>query len=347
MVDFQIKENPNHFSEGSINNNHTSREIWIDIIRGITILLVVYSHLVGKDSILNSIFQTTRMPLFFFISGFFMYSVQYNIQLLWRRLKNRLIKQLYPTIIFFTLFISLFMENDFTLVFDEFKAGYWFTYTSVMFFITLAPLLWLFYHFGVSPSIQIIIFIIIAGVSVSLQIFCVSHDVFKHEISTLLSFEHYISYLRSLVYGCIFRILWDKYKNHLMKWYLFLFSIIGFIVSEIVGHGMSLITSIFGIYFMLFLVYSISNKSDASNKLSLWLSQLGKLTLEIYLLHYLIIYATLKNFLILDTIQKSFINSIFEFPIFISLSILIVLVCILVVFVFKRLKIYKFLFAKE
>ena len=53
---------------------------YIDFLRGITMILVIYSHVNYKlfanypESIINNIFITFRMPLFFFISGFFLYS---------------------------------------------------------------------------------------------------------------------------------------------------------------------------------------------------------------------------------------------------------------------------------
>lgn len=88
-------------SIGEFVPKNSNRELWIDVLRGITMLLVIYSHICGVNSNYNSVFITTRMPLFFFISGFFMYSVEYNFSLVLRRLKNRILKQLFPTIVFF------------------------------------------------------------------------------------------------------------------------------------------------------------------------------------------------------------------------------------------------------
>lgn len=86
---------------------------YIDVIRGITMLLVIYSHLNYKlfgnypESAINNIFVTFRMPLFFFISGFFMFSSKYDMKTLKRRFVNRYTRQLYPTIIFLGIFVYL------------------------------------------------------------------------------------------------------------------------------------------------------------------------------------------------------------------------------------------------
>lgn len=56
------------------------RQHYIDCMRGFTMILVVYSHIVvfGYDinrySLLNEIFVLFRMPLFFWVSGYLAYS---------------------------------------------------------------------------------------------------------------------------------------------------------------------------------------------------------------------------------------------------------------------------------
>ncbi|MEG1180193.1 MAG: acyltransferase family protein [Oscillospiraceae bacterium] len=56
--------------EISINN---TRNIEMDLLKGVAILLVVFGHVISSESILFRYINTFHMPLFFFISGFFAY----------------------------------------------------------------------------------------------------------------------------------------------------------------------------------------------------------------------------------------------------------------------------------
>ena len=368
---------PNHLSQPSVidkttlqQNNHScsqkadsdihftqqkktkNREVWIDVTRGITMLLVLYCHTIvyspgeGSSS-LNTIFLTSRMPLFFFISGFFIYSLDYDFQLLWKRLKNRLVKQLYPTVILFSLYIIVFENCNFLLVYDDYKAGYWFTYVSVLFFLTLSPLLLLFSKLKLNDWGRILVFSAIALISLITHSVASHANIFASDLSGLLSFEHYIAFLRYITCGCIFRILWNKYNNQLMNWILFTLSLAGFIIC-LRGHNnyMSILTGFFGIYIMLFTIYKLSHYFT-NNLILNWLSNIGSLTLEIYLLHYFIICSVLPNFQLFQVLKMRFLNTSWEFPVYICISIVVAFVCLLIVKLLRHLKIYKYLFAKD
>ena len=86
---------------------------YIDALRGLTMLLVVYGHFIyfslqsTAESSIFVIFQIIRMPLFFCISGFFAYGC-YDKILFKKRLKNRLCSQLWPTVCVCFLFVLTF-----------------------------------------------------------------------------------------------------------------------------------------------------------------------------------------------------------------------------------------------
>lgn len=85
---------------------------WIDAMRGFSMLLVVLGHVLmnmgvgGYESTLSCIFLTFRMPLFFFVSGFF----SYRAVCWWNRarvgdiLKRKLQAQVFCTVFFVTLY---------------------------------------------------------------------------------------------------------------------------------------------------------------------------------------------------------------------------------------------------
>lgn len=121
---------------------------WIDAMRGFTMILVVAYHvsMIGfgenpKDSAYLSTCLLFRMPLFFFISGFFSYSakVQWNFptlgNLLWKKFRIQVI----PTAIFFCIALVMlqkkFCESAVEMLHRDTKGGYWFTIVLLQMFV--------------------------------------------------------------------------------------------------------------------------------------------------------------------------------------------------------------------
>lgn len=111
-------------------------------MRGLTMILVVYSHiqLVGYHALLkdsfNSFFVLFRMPLFFFISGWVLYKSSriWDYRTTKTFLMNKFQVQILSTLVFFLLFVYL-QHLDFLKALGPMKAGYWFTYTLFFYFI--------------------------------------------------------------------------------------------------------------------------------------------------------------------------------------------------------------------
>ena len=98
---------------------------------------------------------------------------------------------------------------------------------------------------------------------------------------------------------------------------------------------------IFNIFYMM-----LNSKIIASSKLIRSLIFIGKFTLEIYLIHYFIIFifkSITGSNLVFDYLT-GICNTIFEFPILIILSIIIAAICISIVFIIKKARVYKYLF---
>lgn len=83
-----------------------------------------------------------RMPLFFFVSGFLAYKVRFSwtvpnaLKLTWKKLKVQII----PTLVFMALFVIFRMKGDFSdnlmrLLASPTKGGYWFTWVLLQMFI--------------------------------------------------------------------------------------------------------------------------------------------------------------------------------------------------------------------
>lgn len=122
---------------------------YIDCLRGFTMILVVYSHVIGyaylidKNSFMNCYFMQFRMPLFFFVSGFLAYSFLDKAKY-FKKLKRRLLGQFFPTCVMLLLFDKYSQSNIASSLLDTYKNGYWFTLVvfELFLFIPLSIIVW-------------------------------------------------------------------------------------------------------------------------------------------------------------------------------------------------------------
>ncbi|MCH5175649.1 MAG: acyltransferase family protein [Prevotellaceae bacterium] len=85
---------------------------WIDAMRGFSMCVVVLGHVLlsmqigGYNSFIGSIFLTFRMPLFFFVSGFFSYKASswWSKKRVGNMLKRKIQAQILCTLLFASLF---------------------------------------------------------------------------------------------------------------------------------------------------------------------------------------------------------------------------------------------------
>ena len=114
---------------------------YLDAMRGLTMILVVLSHIVffGLGNInwaFNDFFCSFRMPLFFFISGFlfFKHNRQWDYITIKSFIAKKFLVQIIPTCIF--LFLFIYVYNLFELKsLGSYKLGYWFTITLFEYFL--------------------------------------------------------------------------------------------------------------------------------------------------------------------------------------------------------------------
>ncbi len=125
-----------------------SRMEWLDAMRGFTMILVVAYHVstngfgeLEKGSMALPLLVLFRMPLFFFISGFLAYKPDFNWttgrlgMMVWKKVKIQVI----PTIVF--LFIAIIVRQktmaqgwEYAMI-SPTKAGYWFTLSLLQMFV--------------------------------------------------------------------------------------------------------------------------------------------------------------------------------------------------------------------
>ena len=114
---------------------------YIDALRGMAIILVVYFHIAayGFGSYElghNDIIERFRMPTFFFISGWLFYKTGriWNRHTIRSIIHKKFMVQIIPTIVFMLLYLTIFDLLDVSS-FGSDKKGYWFTFVLFEYFV--------------------------------------------------------------------------------------------------------------------------------------------------------------------------------------------------------------------
>ena len=122
---------------------HTSQHRigYIDALRGLAMILVVYFHIAaygfGSYEIgYNDIIERFRMPTFFFISGWLFYKAGriWDRQTITGMIHKKFMVQIIPTAVFLLLYLTMFNLLDISS-FGSDKKGYWFTFVLFEYFV--------------------------------------------------------------------------------------------------------------------------------------------------------------------------------------------------------------------
>ena len=114
---------------------------YIDALRGMAMILVVYFHIAaygfGSYELgYNDIIERFRMPTFFFISGWLFYKSGriWNEKTIRSIIRKKFMVQIIPTAIFMLLYLMMFNLLDISS-FGSDKKGYWFTIVLFEYFV--------------------------------------------------------------------------------------------------------------------------------------------------------------------------------------------------------------------
>ena len=114
---------------------------YIDALRGMAMILVVYFHIAaygfGSYEIgYNDIIERFRMPTFFFISGWLFYKAGriWGRQTITGMIRKKFMVQIIPTVVFMLLYLVMFNLLD-VGSFGSDKKGYWFTVVLFEYFV--------------------------------------------------------------------------------------------------------------------------------------------------------------------------------------------------------------------
>lgn len=322
----------------------TKRIEYIDAMRGFTMILVVYSHVImfgyqtGSNPIgYNDLFIKFRMPLFFFISGW----VLFKNEFLWNStnfcgfLKKKFNVQIIPTIIFLTFYSFCF--DDYKGFFNTDKGGYWFTYTLFFYFIFYSSA-----HFLILKRLKNDVTKDIILIVLSIIIFACSHFyLFCPKKTILFSIAIYLSvakwkFFMFFCFGVLVKKHFDKFKQLTDNKYIigtiisffFLLAIFSNVANRIIWHPIYfIIIGLLGII----VIFSFFRKYESSFTKETFLGKnlqyIGRRTLDIYLLHYFILPRNLQmtgEFFVENN------NSVVAFALTVILSLLVIAVSLVI-----------------
>ena len=324
------------------------RIVYIDAMRGFTMILVVYSHVCNyclgdKWMGWNDVFFLFRLPCFFFISGWLFGSYRGTVPSV---IKHKFMVQIVPTVIFLLLLAPppLFFSK-----LGATKGGYWFTFALFEFFMIC-----IFFERYLKKYHGLL------AILISIAAYC--YDVYyaRFEPSSLnYDFSLFtIHFSLSDILGFLGVITWRYYlffyigtlvKRHFdvfLKWtgkpVVVTIVVIGFVLMAMNPRSENvaleyLIFSVGGILGMMMVFtafryfYTTTHLSPLTSHLSP-LNYIGTRTLDIYLLHYFF----LPRFLLVYAPHLSaYDNRLLEFIIAFAIALVVVAICLLASYIIR------------
>lgn len=333
----------------------TKRIEYIDALRGLTMILVVFAHVemtcfgLTEPTFINSLFMSFRMPLFFFISGFIAYkaSIQWNWSTWWKMSKKKLLVQLIPTFIFGLIYTYAFFGANFhTFITHNGKLGYWFTIALLEIFLIVYTTSSCLYNCNdkVHRKRMFVALILLSGILFLTKIILKIHPTLN-EVGNVLSLHHSFNYFQYFAFGYICSMYKKEFNKILDSKFFAAITLILFAslfyakkiyISNHVGSSMNMwrmldiiIEMIVG-YLGLLIVYNTcktyQHTFSSDKKIGRALQFIGKRTLDIYLLHYFF----LPYMPQVGRIIQEGKNATLELAIGVSISLLIIGLCLVV-----------------
>lgn len=333
-----------------------SRILYIDALRGFTMILVVYHHVILKcfkqASLMDSALQSFRMPVFFFVSGFVAYKALdfWNAHNTGKRLISKFKAQVIPTLAFYSLYYYFIIGcQPILLLYQVGFRQFWFTIVLFEFFIIYFSINYLTHK---CRKCNVLFLLLIAIVSV-MFFQCASK---KANINIWLDTYHLSYYLPFFISGTFVR----KYISNITKvldkkWFLSLFVML-FIAQLVVYTDIYYIPQsiknfitywsirITGLIMVFTLFVRLRNVFSVEGIITKTLTFIGRRTLDIYFLHFFFITRLSELHFFINDMGWS----VAERPILICVTGMIVVMCLLVSSLIRQSKFLgKLLFAAK
>lgn len=309
---------------------------YIDALKGLAIILVVWGHIAEKSMGIenmpfNWMYGSFHMPLFIFLSGLFAYKGMDRIswKYIWHFLQKKAARILLPFIVVGG-FYSILVEHSFTAVLTGESGGYWFL--PALFYCMVLGLFQRCLAVRWGGRIKELIYFILVWGFASL--------VWKEKIPVpyLLAALKMYPYFMAGHYFAQYRLLSNEcLKKQWVQTVAILLYILTMAVSIKTNFHFVSLTGIFAIVILLNLF------ATHSEVLPKWLSVVGKYSLEIYVLHWFFL-PKMQDWGKYILVQASFNkNIILTAMVCLLVSVFIIAVCMIVAKVVKQSTILDYL----
>lgn len=269
---------------------------WLDVMKGIAIILVVLGHMYNSMNLfshpVNLWLHLFHMPFFFILSGFL--AIKTTNRNLIENIKNKFITLIIPFIVGGSIF-SLTMEQSLNnYIFDLHHCGYWFLFSLFTCWIIFLPIQ---VFTRKCPNILKIIILIIP--------FFLGNLLMKYlpeYISASLSFPLSFSYYRFFILGYIIGIVYNniKFKEKIKTWVsievIFMISFMIFFIMTVciitIPNNIRMIPTTILQFMFCITLFSILlfSKRIMPQKIFSILCYIGKNSLALYVFHFYLVY---------------------------------------------------------
>lgn len=326
----------------------THRIEYIDALRGFTMLLVVYGHILvhcfdfdfTTEPSFNSIISLIRMPIFFFISGFIMYKkdLVYDIGYIKSFVSKKFRVQIITTLFFLVAYSLLFSNNLGEMLFSPMKGGFWFTVTLFEYFILYIILKVVIQKFKSKWLICsfLVFYLVVVELFTYYGLYSKTHLSWGGEIAGILGLSQW-TYFKYFVFGTFIKHFYDKFivsinNKYLIPSIFFIFFILVYsiyymTIGKILGYGFRQIVPFLGIIIILSCFKKYEPNLSKNTQIGKVLQFIGTRTLDIYLLHYFFLP---RNLNFIGDFFTKYNNIVIEFTLSIMLSLIVIGICLLV-----------------
>lgn len=280
-------------------DNTKKRLNYIDCLRGLCMLFVVYHHMIvmgmrdcGYESALNSFICTFQMPCFFFISGFVGYkmttdnscsTIRSFMDIIWKKFRFLII----PTVSFFIISMLYYKLDWKEWIFTDFKSGYWFMLASFQVFLIYA----IIKGGGKYLKNSLVPFALLASCAIVLIAYKLIPE--NNKIAQLLSLNLVLLYYPYFIFGALckhyrkslHKLIENKWFNTCL-FFLFVLTIAWPLQNIFLAYIYTAI-KILAFYTCFYLLRDVFEKD---NFVVNGLTNIGKHTIEIYLLHFFLLF---------------------------------------------------------
>ena len=312
---------------------------YIDALRGLAILLVVFMHVpqYGFGQSIGGYYMEMAIllavPLFFFISGLFV-PLEITPPISIKKIGKRLHSILLPTFFIGGFYVLINHIPVLDMLQDKFKAGYWFTITLFEFFLIVDMI-----RLMACKSQKLFKLFLIGAcfVCYGLSMPTVQRmygDIVIAHILGIAQWKYFIFFVLGMFVkhnaGMIYS---DKGGLAIVIVFLIVYAanaIGNFQLNGLLYNINLLLKEISIVLLAYYVFYTYRSKLSSQTRMGRWLSKIGTYTLEIYLIHYFVLPRNLNLLVDYSDLERNSLIA-FLFLLVVTLGVVVVIYAVKVV----------------